>query len=96
MIVSDSNLEITAGESSLKKWKRTGESGKEVTNSFCGTCGNLVFVDAAAFDGMTIVKYGLVDDSDILDATAPSGEIYCRNMLKWEKGLPTTEKKDHT
>lgn len=78
----------------MKKWRRKGDSGKEVTNAFCATCGNLVFVNPEAFEGMTILKYGLIDDQDVLDATPPKGEIYCQNMLKWENGLPTTEKKD--
>lgn len=80
----------------LKTWTRTGDSGKKVTNSFCGTCGNLVHVDADAMEGIVIVKYGLVDEAETLDGLAPQQEIYCRNMLKWEKGLPTTEKKEAT
>lgn len=80
----------------MKKWERTGESGKKVTNSFCGTCGNLLFVDVEVFEGMTIVKYGLLDEPSVLDATPPTSEIYCKNMLKWEKKLPTTETKEHT
>ena len=92
IIIPTSSLNIT-GSSSLKTWKRTGESGKEVTNSFCGTCGNLVLVNPDAFEGMTIVKYGLVDDQDVLDGMAPQREIYCKNFLQWERGLEGTEKK---
>jgi len=42
---------------------------------------------------MTIVKYGLVDDQDVLDGMAPQREIYCKNFLQWERGLEGTEKK---
>lgn len=67
-----------------------------MTNSFCGTCGNLVLVNPDAFGRMTIVKYGLVDDGDVLDGMAPKREIYCKNFLKWERGLEGTEKKEST
>lgn len=94
VIVPQDKLNITSGKDTLKDWKRSGDSGKEVTNSFCSTCGNLLFVKPAAMEGVVIVKYGMIDEADVLDKMAPQQEIYCKNLLGWEKGYSMTEKKD--
>lgn len=94
IILPEKQLNVSSGNNVLKQWKRSGDSGKEVTNNFCGTCGNLLFVRPAAMDGLVIVKYGMIDEKDVLDNLPPQQEIYCKNLLKWEKPYSTTEKKD--
>jgi len=42
-----------------------------------------------------LVKMGLIDDKAFLEELGrPDGEIYCRNVCRWEQGWEGAEKKD--
>jgi hypothetical protein len=67
---------------------------KDVTYHSCATCGTTMWVDAAAMDGLKIVKTGTIDDQNVLDNAKPVQEIYCKDRAACFAELPGVDHKD--
>lgn len=76
--VPKENLKLTRGADTLKTFVRKGDSGKSVPYRFCGECPGTVTVDAELYAGVYILKWGNLDDRDLLDSWYPQVEIYSR------------------
>ena len=63
----------------LRTWTRPGDSGKDVTNNYCASCNNLMYVDAGAMPNIVIFKPGTLDDKSFLDKLAVQQEVYTRS-----------------
>ncbi|KAF2156958.1 hypothetical protein K461DRAFT_7905 [Myriangium duriaei CBS 260.36] len=84
LIVPTANFTVTKGIP--KKWSRIGDSGKSVTYNNCPICSTLLFVEAEQLPDKMIVKLGTVDDKAYVESVGtPASEIYCKNMVGWEK-----------
>ncbi|EKG12517.1 Glutathione-dependent formaldehyde-activating family GFA [Macrophomina phaseolina MS6] len=82
LLVPTPSFHPTSG--TAKQWTRTGDSGKTVTNNFCGECGTLLWVTGEAMTGVTIVKAGTLDDLSLNDTKyKPKVEIFTRNKYSW-------------
>jgi hypothetical protein len=53
-----------------------------------------MWVEAAAMDGLKIVKTGTIDDQDALDKSTPVQEIYCKDRPASIAALSGVEHKD--
>lgn len=63
-----------------KQWKRTSESGREVSCWFCDACGTRLFHAPAHNPKITNVKPGTLDDTSWLN---PVGNVWTRSAQKW-------------
>ena len=60
-------------------WTRKGDSGKNVTNVYCGTCKGLLRVEAEFMADMMIFKTGTLDDQSLLDKLPVLQEVYTKH-----------------
>lgn len=58
----------------------TGESGKQLENSFCTRCGTTVYWKAELFPGLTGIAVGCFNDPDFPE---PSSAVWRRSKLHW-------------
>ncbi|KAB8648467.1 hypothetical protein FH972_026124 [Carpinus fangiana] len=75
-----------AAVGSPKHFVRKGDSGGNVTYSFCGECPSLLYVDVEASPGVKIIKMGSLDvesERAFLDKAKPGVEIYTKNRFAW-------------
>ena len=63
-------------------YRTLGTSGLAVERRFCSACGSPLFTDAKAFDGLTFVKGGSLDDASWIE---PSLHIWCDSAQPWDR-----------
>ncbi len=76
--VAADSFEVLTGET--KKWTCKGDSGEDVTRSFCPNCGSRLYTDAAVMPGIIIIQAGTLDDPSWVK---PGMELYTDQMSPW-------------
>ena len=66
-----------------KEISKTADSGKPITNYFCGDCGTTLFRKGETFGDSVILKAGVLDDVSVLNAEVPGAELYAPERIKW-------------
>ncbi|RSL51251.1 hypothetical protein CEP53_008512 [Fusarium sp. AF-6] len=65
-------------------YNRQGDSGSDVTDHFCPTCGSLIYVISKSAPGLVFLKAGSLDDLSLNDTKfRPRVEIYCKDKYSW-------------
>jgi hypothetical protein len=77
--VPSATLEI---DGSPQSYVAMGTSGLPVARRFCVQCGSTLFTDADAFQGLTFVKGGSLDDPTWIE---PTLHIWCDSAQPWDK-----------
>ena len=77
--VPSSSLEIRG---TPHTYRAVGTSGLPVARRFCAPCGSALFTDTAAFEGLTFVKGGSLDDPSWIQ---PSLHIWRDSAQPWDK-----------
>lgn len=83
---------MTAGKP--KTFSKTADSGGHIVSSFCGDCGSTLFRETPTFAGARIIKVGVMDDTEALDAAKPMLELYAPNRVSWVKPIEGADQKN--
>lgn len=75
--VPDDQLHITGTPAA---YVDHGDSGNSVTRQFCGTCGSPLFSLVQATPGVTWVKTGTLDNTDLLQ---PQAHLWTKSKQAW-------------
>ncbi len=75
--VPDVGVEMTGAP---KTYTKKGDSGKDITRSFCPECGSTLMSRAQAMTGVVMLTTGPMDDAS---AFTPAMEIYCASAQPW-------------
>ena len=67
------------------------ESGKRVTNFFCPDCGSTLWRESPTFGENKVIKSGVLDTKDALQAGKPSVELYAAERLDWVEKRADTD-----
>lgn len=67
-------------EGTLTSYTSKSDAGREITRSFCGTCGSGVVNRLQMAPGMVVVRGGTLDDPAALK---PTFELYTRAKPHW-------------
>ncbi|MBT8155115.1 GFA family protein [Epibacterium ulvae] len=73
---------VTFEGESRRQYVVNGASGEEVTRNFCSTCGSPLTTELPAFNNLSAVKAGTLDDSSWV---SPDIQIWCDNTKPWSK-----------
>jgi len=90
MTIDDKYLKHIRGQDNLSSWgqDKTPLSGKTMTNSFCKTCGTLMYRAGAAFPGTKFLRVGTVDDFSLHETVlAPQVELFVKDRVGWFHGV---------
>jgi hypothetical protein len=90
----DTHTRFTRGEDNLTVFtqKKTTSTGKEMANSFCKTCGTLMFRAGAFAPGTKFMRGGIIDDHTLHDTMLKPGvEIFTEHRAKWVKPVDGAE-----
>lgn len=82
----DSHTRFTRGEDNLSTWaqSKTIGSGHEMANSFCKTCGTLMFRKGTIAPGTRFMRGGIIDNHALHDTfLKPDVELYTEHRAKW-------------
>jgi hypothetical protein len=88
-IVADTHLKHLRGQETLKSFResKTIASGKAMTNTFCSTCGSLMYRISEVFPGHSILRTGTVDDFTLHETKLkPRFELYTKDRVGWLRG----------
>lgn len=88
-IVPGDDFKVTGNP---KAFAKIADSGKTITNYFCGDCGSTLYRDAENLPGMKIIRAGVLDDQDALEAAKPTTELYAPLRPSWQPGMPGVKK----
>ncbi|MCX8569921.1 GFA family protein [Aminobacter sp. MET-1] len=55
---------VVSQEGETRSWRRTGSSGQWLEQTFCTTCGSVVFMRAEALTGALSVSVGCLEDQE--------------------------------
>jgi hypothetical protein len=80
MPINAAAFAITCGEP--KHWRRTGASGVESVDWFCGECGGRVFGQRRGRPDIVFVRAGTLDDTSWV---RPVAHVYLRSAQPWER-----------
>jgi hypothetical protein len=92
--VPKSKFRITQG--TCKTFVRKGDSGKNVTYSFCGECPGIITVDLEVMPDVYILKWGNLDDRELLDSAYPQVEMYTKHRFSKIPPYSDVPQKDAT
>ncbi|KAF5581791.1 hypothetical protein FPCIR_9948, partial [Fusarium pseudocircinatum] len=70
IVVLDTHLKHIRGEENLKKFSQSDtieRDGSAMTNFFCMTCGSLMYRRSSAYEGVSILRAGTVDDFKLVE-----------------------------
>ncbi|KAF2849770.1 hypothetical protein T440DRAFT_533334 [Plenodomus tracheiphilus IPT5] len=84
--VRTSHLRHIRGQTTLKQFSQqtTTTSGQHMTNSFCGTCGTLMYRAGEAFPGLLFLRLGTVDDVLLVEGKLkPQVEQFVKDRVGW-------------
>ena len=73
-----SGFRVISGE--LGKFTKTGESGYELTRSFCLSCGSPIFTSSPLDPAVVYIKAGVLDDPGGVN---PSLEAWVSSKVAW-------------
>ena len=72
----------------MKSYSKTADSGKEIVSHFCDNCGCTLYRTGESFGDQAILKAGVMDDQNILQASKPQVELFAAKRVDW---LPDLE-----
>ncbi|KAI8628058.1 Mss4-like protein [Xylariaceae sp. FL1651] len=87
IVVSYDEFSVTG---TPKEVRLTADSGKSITNCYCGDCGTTLYRYGDAFGGLggdRIIQGGVLDGSEDLDAYKPDLEMFIENRTAWVPSL---------
>lgn len=96
-IIDDKYLKHLRGEEKLTRWaqNKTITSGNTMENSFCSTCGTLMYRRSTGYPGNSIMRIGTVDDFNLHETKLkPRIEQLCKDRVSWLKGGEGAEQID--
>ncbi|KAJ7628818.1 Mss4-like protein [Roridomyces roridus] len=85
-VVADTHLTHIRGKENLTTYSQshTIESGNVMTNSFCKTCGTLMYRVGLGFPGKSILRLGTVDDFTLMETKLrPRVEQFTKDRVAW-------------
>ncbi|KAL8711742.1 MAG: hypothetical protein Q9220_003913 [cf. Caloplaca sp. 1 TL-2023] len=85
-IIKNDTLKFTRGEDNISKFnmQKKIETGHNMENNFCKTCGSLMFRVSSGFPGKTIMRLGQVDDFALHEGKLkPTIEQYAKDRVAW-------------
>ncbi|KAM0519097.1 hypothetical protein ACHAPE_004093 [Trichoderma viride] len=88
--VENSHLKFVRGEDNLTRWgnNKTPTSRTEMTNSFCKTCGTLMYRRSEVFPSQSYMRIGTVDDFNLHETKLkPEVEIFTDSRVNWWHGV---------
>jgi hypothetical protein len=88
-VVKDSHLKYARGEDNLQQWSQSHSvaTANTMTNSFCKTCGSLLYRRGTGFPNMTIMRVGTIDDFSLMETKLkPRVEQFTKDRVSWLKG----------
>ncbi len=74
-------LKVISGK--LQTFTKVADSGNEITNHSCNSCGGLLYRTSTGYPGTMVIKAGLVDGSDESEAFKPDVELFTNSRLTW-------------
>ncbi|KAI0400263.1 Mss4-like protein [Xylaria palmicola] len=89
IIAKDEYVRHLRGRENLKTFSQstTTESGKNMTNWFCQTCGTLLYRTSEFFPDVKILRLGTVDDFNLAETKLrPKTEQYTKDRVSWFSG----------
>lgn len=93
----DKYIKYIRGRDNLTEYttKKTIESGNDMTNFFCKTCGTLMNRKSSGFPNKSFLRTGTVDDFNLMETVLrPQNEIYVKDRNKWFTGVAEAKKFD--
>ena len=90
----DTHTRFIRGEDNLTVYSQseTTTTGKMMTNSFCKTCGTLMFRAGAFAPGTRFMRGGIIDDHTLHDTMLkPQTEIFSEHRAAWVKPVDGAE-----
>jgi len=81
LIIPDENYTEKTGK--IKQFFRKGDSGEDASYNSCSNCGTIIYVKGKALGPVHVLKFGTVDDQEVLDNSKPNQEIYTKNRCAW-------------
>ncbi|EPE26015.1 Mss4-like protein [Glarea lozoyensis ATCC 20868] len=83
ILYPDTSLTVLRGE--LKTWAKRVDSGNEMVNHMCATCGSLLYRSSSGYPGTIVIKAGCVDGVDAAEEFVPDVELFTRSRVSWVK-----------
>ena len=77
VLVASASIEVSGA---VGEYKRTADSGNEVTRRFCPQCGSQLFADSTGRPGLTVVRVGTLDDPS---SVRPTANIWSASAPAW-------------
>lgn len=84
-MVPDAAFELERGQP--RGFTVKGESGGDVTRSFCGDCGSQLYSNVAVMPGFMFVKSGALDDASWME---PASDFWGSSAQPWCSPLTQT------
>ena len=94
-VIADEYLKHLRGRENLKTYAQSAtiESGTQMTNYFCSTCGSLMYRVSGRFPGWSVLRLGTVDDFNLAEtALRPRIEQYEKDRVAWFGGMDDVQK----
>lgn len=87
IVVLDTHLTHVRGEENLKQFSQSDtieRDGSAMTNFFCITCGSLMYRRSSAYEGVSVLRGGTVDDFKLVETVLkPGDEQFCKHKMAW-------------
>lgn len=93
--VDDAYLKHVRGRDHLKTYgqSKTIAAGNTMTNSFCDTCGTLMYRVSSGWPGKSFLRIGTVDDFHLHETKLrPQIEQFVKERVNWLPGVDGTKK----
>ncbi|GKT48750.1 uncharacterized protein ColSpa_08931 [Colletotrichum spaethianum] len=90
VVVADTHLKHLRGRKNLKEYtqSKTVETGVNMSNYFCATCGSLMYRISERMPGVSLLRLGTVDDFSLHETKLmPKTEIFTKDRVSWCKAL---------
>jgi len=90
----DTHTRFTRGEDNLTVFSqnKTTQTGGTMSNSFCKTCGTLMFRAGSVAPGTKFMRGGIIDDHRLHDTMLKPGvEIFSEHRAGWVKPVDGVE-----
>jgi hypothetical protein len=90
----NSHTRFTRGQDNLTVFaqSQTIPTGRQMSNSFCKTCGTVMFREGAVAPGTRFMRGGPIDDHSLHGTVLkPQVEIFSEHRVSWLKGVDGVE-----
>lgn len=89
-LIDDNYLEHVRGKDNLTRYgqSKTIGTGNTMTNSFCSTCGTLMYRVSSGLPGHSVLRIGTVDDFNLHEKELkPQVEQFAERRVSWLKSV---------